>query len=67
MRNKFVSPGAVVGRSQHYNLRKQEAERIDLENSKLIERIVSSTGTVNNQKLINSYDSVLSFKKIHSR
>jgi len=54
-RKIFVNPNAAIGRSVHYKIRRLEAERIDLENSKLMERIVCSTGTINFYRLDNSY------------
>ena len=49
------NPNATNGKSMHFNVKKREAERIDIENQKLMERIIMSAGTINTKLMKTNY------------
>ena len=55
-----------VGTSKNYVFKKQEAERIDFENRKLMARIIGSAGTVKSRVNLEGRSKAQKIKQIHN-
>ena len=62
-----MSRNSQSSTSKHYVFKKQEAERIDFENRKLMARIVGSAGTIKARVVApSSYNRISYLKQIHN-
>ena len=67
MKQENLFQGQVQARSLNYQQKKKEAERIDAENQKIMERIVSQGPSLSSKQMFREYQENLKYKKLKEK